>query len=139
MSNIYEETEALQMRVRQGEHRDVIGGMWDELGRWQFEFCRKMGLRDDHQFLDVGCGSLRGGVHFVQYLKPDHYAGLEVHEPLLDAGYEKELGPLGLQEKLSRDRLLATGRFECSRFDTLFDMALAQSVFTHIPVNQVHS
>ena len=137
MSNIYEEAEALQMRVRQGEHRDVIGGMWDELGRWQFEFCRKMGLRDDHQFLDVGCGSLRGGVQFVQYLKPDHYAGLEVHEPLLDAVYEQELGPLGLQEKLSRDRLLATGRFDCSRFDAPFDMALAQSVFTHIPVNQV--
>ena len=137
MSNIYEETEALRLRVQKGEHRDVIGGMWDELGLWQFEFCRSQGLKSDHHFLDVGCGSLRGGVHFVRYLEPDHYAGLEVHKDLLDAGYDKELTALGLREKLNRKRLVATGRFDCSSFDTPFDMAIAQSVFTHIPINQI--
>jgi len=137
MSNIYEETEALRERVRKGEHRDVIGGMWDELGRWQFEFCRSMGLKTFHQFLDIGCGSLRGGVHFVRYLNPNHYAGLEIHEDLLDAGYSKELKPIGLEHKLGRERLVATGRFDCSSFGTPFDMAIAQSVFTHIPINQI--
>jgi len=137
MSNIYEETEALRQRVSKGEHRDVIGGMWDELGTWQFEFCRSMGLRSSHYLLDVGCGSLRGGVHFVRFLETDHYAGIEVHQDLLDAGYIRELGVLGLQEKLSRDRLVATARFDCSHFVDKFDMALAQSVFTHIPLNQI--
>ena len=116
MSNIYEETEALRQRVSKGEHRDVIGGMWDELGIWQFEFCQSMGLQSSHNLLDVGCGSLRGGVHFVRFLEPDHYAGLDVHKDLLDAGYNRELVALGLQEKLSRDRLVATARFDCSRF-----------------------
>lgn len=136
-SNIYREPEEIEQRTRDGGHREVIGGLWEEMGQWQLDFCRSAGLQPGHQFLDVGCGSLRGGVHFVRYLASQHYAGIDIHAALLDAGYERELLPAGLGGKLSRDRLQVTDRFECSGFGTQFDMALAQSVFTHIPLNQV--
>ncbi|MCA8903695.1 MAG: methyltransferase [Rhodobiaceae bacterium] len=137
MTNIYEEADRLDERVRQGAHREVIGGLWDELGTWQFEFCKQMGLLPAHQMLDIGCGSLRGGVHFVRYLDPNHYAGLDVHASLLDAGYERELGPAGLQDRLDRSRLIASDRFDASSVCKDVDFALAQSVFTHIPLNMI--
>lgn len=42
-------------------HRIAVGGMWDEIGKLQFEFMVKQGLKPHHKFLDIGCGSLRGG------------------------------------------------------------------------------
>ena len=46
---------------REEPHRGVVGGMWDEIGKLQFEFMVKQGLKSEHKFLDIGCGSLRGG------------------------------------------------------------------------------
>ncbi len=43
-------------------HRNVVGGMWDEIGKLQFDFLNAEGLRADVDFLDVGCGVLRGGL-----------------------------------------------------------------------------
>jgi SAM-dependent methyltransferase len=137
MSNVYEDPSELEVRVRGGDHRGVVGGLWDEIGTWQFEFCRSQGLLPSHQFIDIGCGSLRGGVHFVRYLEPGHYAGVDTHDALLDAGYERELVPSGLAPRLDRARLKATSRFEFGSFGQPFDMALAQSVFTHVPFNQI--
>ncbi|KDA00629.1 type 12 methyltransferase [Hyphomonas polymorpha PS728] len=135
--NIYKEPEEIGRRISEGDHRGVIGGLWEEMGAWQLDFCRRMGLLPEHHFLDVGCGSLRGGVHFVRYLEAGRYAGIDVHAALLEAGYERELVPAGLGPKLPRERLVADGRFDCSSLATQFDMAIAQSVFTHVPWNQV--
>lgn len=46
---------------REGPHRGAVGGMWDQIGKLQFEFMVKHGLKPEHKFLDIGCGSLRGG------------------------------------------------------------------------------
>ena len=27
--------------------------------------------------IDIGCGALRGGVHFVRHLDPGHYFGMD--------------------------------------------------------------
>ena len=39
----------------------AIGGLWDEMGKHQFEFLQSKGLEPQHKLLDIGCGSLRGG------------------------------------------------------------------------------
>ena len=46
-------------------HREQVGGLWDEIGALQIDFLRAQGLRPGDTLLDVGCGCLRGGVHFV--------------------------------------------------------------------------
>jgi hypothetical protein len=51
-------------------HRGFIGGLWDELGRLQVDFPVSEGLEPAHVLLDIGCGSLRGGVHLIPYLEP---------------------------------------------------------------------
>ena len=40
----------------------AIGGLWDQMGQHQFDFLKKKGLKPQHKLLDIGCGSLRGGV-----------------------------------------------------------------------------
>ena len=46
-------------------HREAVGGLWEEMRRLQFDFLANQGLKPDHKLLDIGCGSMRGGVHFV--------------------------------------------------------------------------
>lgn len=123
--------------VRLGAHRDIIGGMWEEIGVLQADFLIAQGLRPDMRFLDVGCGSLRGGVHFIKYLNAGNYYGMDMNQSLIDAGYNVELPKAGLQEKLPLENLLCDDKFLATKFDMKFDMALALSVFTHLPLNHI--
>lgn len=116
-------------------HRGRVGGLWDEVGRLQFDFLVRQGLRPEHYLLDVGCGSLRGGVHFVRYLEPGHYYGVDKDRALLDAGHRVELRAAGLQDR--RPVLVQMEDFGFERLGRAFDVALAQSVFTHLPLNDV--
>lgn len=122
-------------QIQAGWHRTWIGGLWKEMGRLQLDYLVAEGLLPSMTLLDVGCGCLRGGVHFIPYLDPGRYYGIDVSAPLLDAGYDVELAAVGLQDRLPRENLLANGSFEAWRFGRTFDMALAQSVFTHLPAN----
>ncbi len=53
------------------------------MGELQFKFLVGWGLRPGDFLLDVGCGCLRGGVHFVRYLEAGHYFGIDVNSSLL--------------------------------------------------------
>ena len=120
--------------IRLGLHRDFVGGLWDELGRLQLEFLKRQGLQPTHSLLDVGCGALRGGVQFIDYLNPGLYYGVDINPSLIEAG-RYELERVGLMEK--RPALLADDSFAVGRFGQRFDCAIAQSVFTHVPMNHI--
>lgn len=135
-SNYYD-LELAAEKVKKGRYRGFIGGLWDEVGALQFEYLRDHGLDPDMTLLDVGCGALRGGVQFVPYLDPGNYYGIDISQDLLDAGWEIELRKLGLQERLPRENLACTAEFEADEFGVQFDMALAQSLFTHLPANHI--
>ena len=117
-------------------HRDAVGGMWEEIGRLQFNFLVDQGLKPDMQLVDIGCGSLRGGVHFIKYLHSENYYGIDINSDLIKAGYEQELNP-ELREKCPQKNLLVNDQFKVSLFQHKFDFALAQSVFTHLPLNSI--
>ena len=72
-------------------HREEVGGLWDKIGKLQFNFLKKMGLKPEYYFLDVACGSLRGGIHFIDYLESGHYFGIDKDKELLEAGKNFEL------------------------------------------------
>ena len=65
----------------------AVGGLWDSLGKLQLDFLRAHGLRPEHTLLDIGCGCLRGGLHFMRYLVPGHYYGLDISPNVLKAGH----------------------------------------------------
>jgi SAM-dependent methyltransferase len=123
-------------QIARGVHRKRVGAMWDQIGKHQFDYLVEVGLQPQHRMLDVGCGALRGGIHFVRYLEPGHYYGIDVNESLLRAGLEHEVPAAGLQGRLPAENLRATSMFE-SDFGIPFDYALAVSVFTHLPLNHI--
>lgn len=115
-------------------HRRVIGGRWDEIGQLQLDFLRKRGLRPEHYLLDVGCGSLRGGVRLIPYLQTSHYYGVDRNEELLDGG-RKEIEAANLQDQ--HPTLSQMDDFGFERLGQVFDFALANSLFTHMPLNSI--
>ena len=133
----YYNTHVIARRVAFGEHREVIGGLWDDIGQLQFEYLVSAGLLPEHRLIDIGCGCLRGGVHFVRYLAPGNYVGVDRNNSLLDAGYNIELAEVGLQDRLPRENLICVENFDFARTGGNFDFALAHSVFTHLPSNHI--
>jgi SAM-dependent methyltransferase len=119
--------------IASGAHRELVGGLWDELGALQLEFLVRQGLRPEMTLLDLGCGCLRGGVHLIPYLDPGNYFGIDANASLVRSAWEIELPRAGLAGRLSRQNLLVNRDFEAWRFGVSFDMVLAQSVFTHLP------
>ena len=99
------------------------------MGKLQRDFLIEQGLKPEHRFLDVGCGSLRAGVRLVDYLEPGHYHGLDINPEVIRLGYDDELSD-EQRERLPSTNLHATDRFDAD-FGVKFDMAIAQSVFTH--------
>lgn len=118
-----------------GEHRRRVGGLWEQIGELQFNFLKEAGLLSCHRLLDVGCGALRGGVHFIRYLDPGNYFGIDMNESLIRAGREVELPKAGLSD--AHSHFLVNDAFEFQKFNSSFPFALALSVFTHIPVNSI--
>lgn len=136
--SIYYDAAYMERTTYGGGHRGVIGGMWDEIGRLQFDFMvQRGGLTPDMRLLDLGCGCFRGGVHFIPYLKPDHYYGLDMSAPLLEAGFREELPKYGLAGKLRPDHVLARSDFDASAFGVAFDRILAVSLWTHLTLNHI--
>jgi hypothetical protein len=122
-------------QIRAGAHREFIGGMWDEIGSLQFEFLKKQGLLPSHRLIDIGCGCLRGGVHFVPYLEPGRYGGIDINASLIEAGKKELLKNPGNAGK--QPDLRVSDRFDLAQFGVQFDYALALSVFTHLYANHI--
>ncbi|AAZ24749.1 class I SAM-dependent methyltransferase [Colwellia psychrerythraea] len=135
---IYNEHEYLEAYSRHTDLRvDVdpklaIGGMWEEIGKLQFEYLTKKGLQCHHELLDIGCGTLRGGRHFIKYLNSSNYYGVDISFKAIESAKE-----LVVEEKLSDKKpqlLLDKNKslnFNCYLGKT-FDFIFAQSVFTHL-------
>jgi hypothetical protein len=132
--NIYDYTEEMAVAVANGQHRALIGGMWEELGTLQAEFLKSQGLQPGHALIDIGAGSFRAGVKLVPYLEPGNYYAIDLLSSLLDAGYAQEIEAAGLAARFPRRNFAATDNFDLSMFRRRFDFGIAQSVFSHTPV-----
>ncbi len=121
--------------IRQLGHRQYVGGHWSEIGKLQFDFLVSQGLQPHHHLVDIACGSLRAGVHFIPYLDPGHYHGVDKEKELIRAGREVELAP-GLEQEKAPDFLVSSS-FEFEQLSARPDYAIAQSLFTHLPAPHV--
>jgi SAM-dependent methyltransferase len=120
--------------IAAGQHRRHVGGMWDEMGPMQLAFLVDAGLKPTDRLLDIGCGAMRGGIHFAGYLEPGHYYGTDINDRLLEAALRVEIPAAGLVDRVPAENLRVTENFEAD-FGVTFDVAFAQSVFSHLPLN----
>jgi SAM-dependent methyltransferase len=96
---------------------------------FQILFLREHGLGEDHTLLDVGCGTLRGGIPVIRLLEPGHYCGVEVRQEALDNG-RAELEDAKLTHK--NPRLVLADDLGALQLDQRFDFAWAFSVLIHM-------
>jgi hypothetical protein len=71
------------------DFKAAVGGHWEDVGRNQFEFLIKEGLKPDHYLLDVACGSFRGGRFFIPYLMEGHYFAIDKDLNLIKIGRDR--------------------------------------------------
>ncbi|KAJ0244478.1 S-adenosyl-L-methionine-dependent methyltransferases superfamily protein [Hirschfeldia incana] len=115
------------------QHHSNYGEPWAG-GRDVFEFlAESSNLKPNSRVLEIGCGTLRVGLHFIRYLNPSHFHCLEKDELSLMAALRYELPSQGLLHK--RPFILRGEDMEFSKFgsDTTYDLIYASAVFLHMP------
>lgn len=119
------------------DHREAVGGHWEEMGDLGLEFLMSKGLTPVHKLLDLGCGPGRIGRKLIDYLHPFNYVGIDREQWLLRAFYSevaeittKDTLPILLQMDLVEDDWDEV-------LSMKFDYAFAQSVFTHLSMDQI--
>lgn len=115
------------------QHHSNYGEPWAG-GRDVYEFLAKaVGLKPHNQVLEVGCGTLRVGLHFIRYLKPAHFHCLERDVLSLMAAFRYELPAQGLIHKrplIVRDENMDFSKLE---WHGTYDLIYASAVFLHMP------
>jgi hypothetical protein len=108
---------------------------YDLVAANQFNLLTSLGLREHHYFLDIGCGSLRGGRLFIPYLLPNRYFGIEPEQWLLEEGINQNCGNDLI--KIKSPHFCNDQNFTLSKFGKNFDFILAQSIFSHASKEQI--
>jgi SAM-dependent methyltransferase len=101
---------------------------WKMKRDFQMAFLRSQGLQAGHRLLDIGCGTLRGGIPIIAYLDPGHYWGIEVRPSVLAEGL-KELCDAGLEDK---SPTLIVGDIGAIEIPVRLDFVWAFSVLMHM-------
>lgn len=115
------------------EHHSNYGEPWAG-GRDVYEFLAEAAhLAPESRVLEIGCGTLRVGLHFIRYLNPEHFHCLERDELSLMAAFRYELPSQGLLHK--RPLIVKGENMDFSKFGSgiMYDLIYASAVFLHMP------
>jgi cyclopropane fatty-acyl-phospholipid synthase-like methyltransferase len=117
--------------IANGVYKQHLGGgeqEWDSRGRFQLSFLISQGMRPESRLLDVGCGPLRAGVHFISYLDKGNYCGVDYNPSFI-----KVATRLVEEKNLSKrcPTLRTISDFDFSELDQQFDYVIAFSVLNH--------
>jgi SAM-dependent methyltransferase len=116
------------------EHHSNYGEPWAG-GRDVFEFLADASaLTPTDQVLEIGCGTLRVGLHFIRFLEAGRFHCLERDELSLMAALRYELPAQGL---LYKSPMIVRGddMVDFSKFGdaVMYDLIYASAVFLHVP------
>lgn len=60
---------------------------FEEAGRLEFDrYLKWFDLHPNHKVVDFGCGSLRLGLHFIRFLSPNNYFGIDLTNDFIKFG-----------------------------------------------------
>lgn len=110
---------------------------YDFMGATQFRLLCTIGLRASHTLLDFGCGSLRAGRIFINYLEKGCYFGIEPNKWLIEDAIENQIGRDLIE--LKNPTFNHNSSFLTDVFHQQFDYILAQSIFSHADIKIVKS
>jgi SAM-dependent methyltransferase len=115
----------------QARRHALVGpkSQWQFKRDFQIDFLRRAGLQPTDRVLDLGCGTLRGGIPIIEYLGTGRYTGVDVRPETIEEAYA-ELELHGLERKAPR--LVASPSLAASGIDSRFDVVWAFSVLIHM-------
>ena len=108
---------------------------WLALGQMQFDYLVGHGLKPSDRMLEIGCGNLRAGWRFIDYLDTGNYYGIDISPDILIAAQDT-LDERGLQAKLPHLTPVRDLRFAFLP-DDAFTVVHAHSVFSHSPIEVI--
>lgn len=113
-----------------------VGGTedWQVVRDMQIQLLKGHGLLQQHVLLDMGCGTLRGGIPIIEYLEPGHYHGFEPRAKVLTEG-RKEVSEAGLEGK--SPRLYQAEQIANAGIEQRFDYIWCFSVLFHMTDERV--
>jgi SAM-dependent methyltransferase len=120
------------------DHRGEPAASWNAIGQLQLDYLLSAGLLSTHKLLDLGCGALRTGAKLIPYLEPANYYGIDADVRRLDAGYNQELGQLGLRKRSPRKNLFHSPMFNHGRLENgSIDVGICFSVLPELPPHYI--
>jgi cyclopropane fatty-acyl-phospholipid synthase-like methyltransferase len=115
---------------KEKRHSNVgLAHLWKMKQDFQIKFLIQQGLMPNDTLLDLGCGTLRGGIPIIRHLEEGNYYGIELRENVLEEG-KKELRANKLEYK--NPQLFSFSDFTELEFKVSFDKIFAFSVLIHM-------
>ncbi|GAA3022262.1 class I SAM-dependent methyltransferase [Streptosporangium longisporum] len=108
---------------------------WTALGKMQFDYLVRHGLRPEHRVLEIGCGNLRAGRLLIGYLDAGNYHGIDISPDILIAAQDT-LAHYRLRDRFPHLMPVRDLRFTALP-DGAFDVVHAHSVFSHSPIQVI--
>lgn len=118
--------------IESQNYKEHLGGgaeHWEKRGAFQLYFLQRMGLKIVDRILDVGCGPARSGVHFINYLKPNKYCGIDSNPDFIQVATETVARDFQLSIK--SPQLMHIEKFDFTVLSGPFTFVLAFSVLNH--------
>ena len=120
-------------------HEGAVGSKthesWLKIGQMQFDYMIGHGLKPGDRMLDIGCGNLRAGRLFIDYLDAGNYYGIDISPDILLAAADT-VAEYGLQAKLPHLTLVRNMSLTFLP-DSQFTVVHAHSVFSHSPIDVI--
>lgn len=102
---------------------------WQMKRRFQIDFLKTHGLEPRHRLIDIGWGTLRGGIPLIKLLQTGHYTGIEVRADVLELGRD-ELRSAGLEYK--QPQLIHSTGLSTLKLDHKAEYVWAFAVLIHM-------
>jgi SAM-dependent methyltransferase len=120
-------------------HEGAVGSKthesWIKIGQMQFDYLVGHGLKPGDRMLEIGCGNLRAGRLFIDYLDAGNYYGIDISPDILLAATDT-VAEYGLQAKLPHLTLVRDMSLGFLP-DSHFTVVHAHSVFSHSPIEVI--
>jgi hypothetical protein len=110
---------------------------YESVGRMQLATLIQLGLYPSSKLLDVGCGSLRAGYWFMNFLEPGCYFGIEPRREEVDDGLRYIIEPELVE--YARPTFAYNDDFNLDVFGTTFDFVIARSIWSHTTKGQIEA